>query len=62
MHVVVTGASSGIGELEEAAAARIVYPARYAFARHFPNLTRFVLERFTPPLKASPAQFAEGKR
>jgi short-subunit dehydrogenase len=33
---------------------RIVYPATYGFARHFPNLTRFVMDRMTPPLKALP--------
>ena len=42
--------------------ARIVYPASYGLARHFPNLTRFVLDRFTPPLKTPPAQLVEGKR
>ncbi len=42
--------------------ARIVYPASYALSRHFPNLTRFVLDRFTPPLKPPPAQLVEGKR
>jgi short-subunit dehydrogenase len=35
--------------------ARIVYPASYALARHLPNVTRFVLDRFTPPLKARPS-------
>ena len=34
----------------------------YAFARHFPNLTRFVLDRFTPPLKPLPGAAVEGKR
>jgi short-subunit dehydrogenase len=33
---------------------RIIYPAVYATSRHFPNLTRFLLDRFTPPLKALP--------
>ncbi len=33
---------------------RIVYPALYGLSRHFPNATRFVLDRFTPPLKALP--------
>lgn len=42
--------------------ARIVYPASYALARHFPNLTRFVLDRFTPPLKGPPALLVEGKQ
>jgi short-subunit dehydrogenase len=32
--------------------ARIIYPAMYASSRHFPNLTRFLLDRFTPPLNA----------
>jgi short-subunit dehydrogenase len=35
--------------------ARIIYPAGFALARHFPGLTRFILDRFTPPLKALPA-------
>jgi len=34
--------------------ARIIYPATYGVSRHFPNLTRFFLDRFTPPLKALP--------
>src|SRR5437016_2145159 len=34
--------------------ARIIYPAGFALARHLPNVTRFVLDRFTPPLKAAP--------
>jgi short-subunit dehydrogenase len=34
--------------------ARIIYPAIYGVSRHYPNLTRFVLDRFTPPLKALP--------
>jgi short-subunit dehydrogenase len=42
--------------------ARIVYPGIYALARHFPNLSRFMLDRFTPPIKAQPAQLEEGKR
>jgi short-subunit dehydrogenase len=35
--------------------ARIIYPGMYALSRHYPNLTRFLLDRFTPPLKALPA-------
>jgi short-subunit dehydrogenase len=31
---------------------RIIYPAAYALVRHFPNLTRLLLDRFTPPVKA----------
>ena len=42
--------------------ARIIYPASYGFSRHFPNLTRFVLDHFTPPLKPPPARLVEGKR
>jgi short-subunit dehydrogenase len=38
--------------------ARIIYPGLYAITRHLPNLTRFVMDRFTPPLKALP----EGKK
>jgi len=34
--------------------ARIIYPATYGVSRHFPNLTRLFLDRFTPPLKALP--------
>jgi short-subunit dehydrogenase len=34
--------------------ARIIYPAFYGLTRHFPNLTRFVMDRMTPPLKALP--------
>jgi hypothetical protein len=34
--------------------ARIIYPASYGLSRHLPNLTRFVLDRFTPPLRALP--------
>jgi short-subunit dehydrogenase len=34
--------------------ARIIYPGSYAPLRHLPNLTRFFLDRFTPPLKALP--------
>jgi short-subunit dehydrogenase len=32
--------------------ARVVYPRMYAFARHFPNATRWALDALTPPLKA----------
>jgi short-subunit dehydrogenase len=35
--------------------ARIIYPFTYALSRHLPNLTRFFLDRFTPPLKALPS-------
>lgn len=34
--------------------ARVIYPAFYALTRLFPNLTRFVMDRMTPPLKALP--------
>jgi short-subunit dehydrogenase len=34
--------------------ARIIYPMINALPRHFPNLTRFLLDRFTPPLRALP--------
>jgi len=34
--------------------ARIIYPASYGLSRHLPNLTRFVLDRFTPPRRALP--------
>lgn len=28
---------------------RVIYPRVYALTRHFPNLTRWVLDRYTPP-------------
>jgi short-subunit dehydrogenase len=31
---------------------RVIYPAPYGLARHFPNLTRWAMDRFTPPLKS----------
>jgi short-subunit dehydrogenase len=34
--------------------ARIIYPSAFAITRHLPNVTRFVLDRFTPPLRALP--------
>ena len=34
--------------------ARIIYPGIYALARQFPNLTRFFMDRFTPPLATLP--------
>lgn len=30
---------------------RIIYPGFYALSRHMPNLTRFLLDRLTPPIK-----------
>jgi hypothetical protein len=30
----------------------------YGLLRHFPNLTRFLLDRLTPPLKALPPEGA----
>ena len=30
---------------------RVIYPRSYGFARHFPNATRWALDRLTPPLK-----------
>jgi len=30
---------------------RVIYPRIYALARHFPNATRWVMDRFTPPLR-----------
>jgi hypothetical protein len=41
----------------ESRRSRIIYPAMYGVSRHFPNLTRFVMDRLTPPLRALP----EGK-
>jgi short-subunit dehydrogenase len=34
--------------------ARLIYPGAFAVTRRFPNLTRFVVDRFTPPLKEFP--------
>jgi short-subunit dehydrogenase len=31
--------------------ARVIYPRVYGFARHFPNVTRWMLDALTPPLK-----------
>jgi short-subunit dehydrogenase len=39
----------------EARRARIVYPAFFRVVHRFPNLARFVLARFTPPLRALPS-------
>lgn len=30
---------------------RVIYPRSYAVARHFPNLTRWFLDTFTPPVR-----------
>ncbi len=38
----------------ESRRSRIIYPAMYGISRHFPNLTRFVMDRLTPPLRALP--------
>ena len=32
--------------------ARVIYPRIYAFSRHFPNVTRWAIDAFTPALKA----------
>src|SRR5262249_38267353 len=32
--------------------ARVIYPRFYALARHFPALTRWIIDRVTPPLSA----------
>jgi short-subunit dehydrogenase len=39
----------------ERGSARVIYPRVYGLARNFPNLTRWVTDAFTPPLKALPA-------
>jgi short-subunit dehydrogenase len=33
---------------------RVIYPASYGITRHFPNVTRWALDRFTPPFKTKP--------
>jgi short-subunit dehydrogenase len=38
--------------------ARIIYPRGYAWMWRFPDLTRFVLDHFAPPLSAEPPQVA----
>jgi short-subunit dehydrogenase len=35
---------------------RIVYPRMYGLARHLPNMTRWALDAFTPPLKGQPTR------
>jgi short-subunit dehydrogenase len=36
---------------------RIIYPAVYRLSRHFPNLTRWAVDRLTPPIRAfAPAE------
>jgi short-subunit dehydrogenase len=36
---------------------RIIYPAVYRLSRHFPNLTRWAVDRLTPPIEAfAPAE------
>jgi hypothetical protein len=29
----------------------VIYPRIYGLARHFPNITRWFLDAFTPPLR-----------
>jgi short-subunit dehydrogenase len=36
--------------------ARVIYPRVYAIARHFPNLTRFLVDRMTPKLARAGAK------
>ncbi|MDB4992705.1 MAG: short-chain dehydrogenase/reductase [Myxococcaceae bacterium] len=33
---------------------RVIYPGIYGLARHFPNMTRWLLDRLTPPIRALP--------
>jgi short-subunit dehydrogenase len=33
---------------------RVIYPRFYGLARHFPNTTRWLVDRLTPPLRALP--------
>jgi short-subunit dehydrogenase len=41
----------------ESKRSRIIYPSMYRLSRHFPNLTRWALDRLTPPIKAfAPAE------
>jgi len=40
-----------VADAVEKRRARVIYPAMYAAARHFPNATRWALDKLTPPLK-----------
>lgn len=40
-----------VAEAVETKQDRVVYPRTYGVARHLPNVTRWFLDRFTPPLK-----------
>ncbi len=51
-----TGTASTLADLIHRAVRRrqprVIYPRVNAFARHFPNATRWFMDRFTPPLRA----------
>jgi hypothetical protein len=34
--------------------ARVIYPAAYTVARHVPGITRWFMDRFTPPFAPPP--------
>jgi short-subunit dehydrogenase len=47
-----------VADAEKANRARVIYPRIYGLARHFPNATRFFLDRFTPKVRQLPAKGA----
>ena len=55
-----TGTPAELARLVLAAIAhkrpRVIYPSVYGLARHFPNVTRWVVDALTPPLKRLPAK------
>jgi hypothetical protein len=50
-----TGTTDGLAKLVVAAVerrqARVIYPRSYVVSRWFPGTTRWVMDRFAPPLK-----------
>lgn len=50
-----------VADAEEKDRARVIYPAVYALTRHFPNLTRWFVDRFTPQLRELPSKGGEEK-
>jgi short-subunit dehydrogenase len=43
-----------ISEAVDQRRARVIYPRVYGLSRHFPNVTRWLLEKITPPLRELP--------
>ncbi len=40
-----------VADAVERRRARVIYPRMYGLSRHFPNITRWFLDAFTPPLR-----------